>query len=93
MYPAQKCVGGTAMSLYPAYFLVLSVPEGQYGRKFEKIGACRANLPLIMANTEITHRVTVFLVVLALRVTNMGCRTCEDTNYCSWDSEDIKLDY
>ena len=68
MYPAQKSVGGTAMSLYPAYVLVLSVPEGQYGRKFEKIGACGANLPLLLASTEISHRVTVFLVVLALRV-------------------------
>ena len=68
MYPAQKCVGGTAMSLYPAYFLVLSVPEDQYGRKFGKIGACGANVPLLMANTEISHRVTAFLVVLALWV-------------------------
>ena len=56
------------MSLYPAYFLLLSVPEGQYRRKFKKIGACGANVPLLIASTEISHRVTVFSVVLALRV-------------------------
>ena len=64
MYPAQKGVGGTAMSLYPAFFWVLSISEGQCAGKIEKI---RANHFLWLVQT-IIHRVTVPLFVLALLV-------------------------
>ena len=39
MYPAQICVGGTALSLYPAYFLKRSASEVQYEPKCEKNSA------------------------------------------------------
>ena len=44
--------GGTALSLYPAYFSVMSVPDGKFGRNLEKIGVCGVKLPLFMADTE-----------------------------------------
>ena len=66
MYPAQKCVGGTAMSLYPAYLFVLSVPEGKDERKFEKNRRLRRiSFHFSWLVQEISRHVCVFLFVFA----------------------------
>ena len=66
MYPAQMCVGGTALSLYPAYFLVMSVPEGQNGPKFEKKMAPAAQIyHFSWLLQQISHSVTLVAFVLA----------------------------